>query len=181
MTDGDTTKVCPLCAETIKAKARVCPYCRAPQSRYALWLQNTFVFVPVIAVVIVAVFILSKFAPVPDDFEGLGFKVHRNDLAVSGTHMVSEGASPNLWMTGVVTNRGSHSWRVQELEVRFLDGQGKLLDVSHPQAKDSFVVGAGQDTAFRIRLYRPAFTNDSVVRQVRVQLATDGDRPPKPN
>ena len=137
--------------------------------------------VPAIAVCIFAVFILSLFVPASDEGGSLNFKVHRNDLAVSGTHMVSEGASPNLWMTGVVTNRGSHSWRVQELEVRFLDGQGKLLDVSHPQAKDSFVVGAGQDTAFRIRLYRPAFTNDSVVRQVRVQLATDGDRPPKPN
>lgn len=84
-------------------------------------------------------------------------------------------------MTGIVTNQGEYPWRVQELEVRFLGERGNMLDVSHPDVKDVFVVQPHQENGFRVELGGLAFTNNNVTRQVRVQVATDGDRPLKPD
>jgi hypothetical protein len=84
-------------------------------------------------------------------------------------------------MTGIVTNGGEYPWRIQELEVRFLDERSHLLDVRHPKVKDAFVIQPRQEHGFRVELGGLAFTNNNVTHQVRVQMATDGDRPFKPD
>lgn len=85
------------------------------------------------------------------------------------------------WLVGFVTNRGSSSWRVQELEVRFLNPEGSLLDVAHLAVHDAFVVQPGREQAFRVDLGRlPPAVVEAVV-QVRVQSATDGNLPPRPD
>ncbi len=84
-------------------------------------------------------------------------------------------------MTGIVTNQGAYPWRIQEFEVRFLDEWGNLLDVRDPDVKDTFVVQSHQENGFRVELGGLAFTNKNVTHQVRVQIATDGDRQLKPD
>ena len=65
--------------------------------------------------------------------------------------------------------------------MRLLDAQGNLLDVHHPSVSDPFVVAPGAEGAFRVKLGEVAFTNSSVVQQVRVQTASDGNLPAKPD
>jgi hypothetical protein len=181
MAEAEQTKVCPLCAETIKAAARVCPFCRSRQTRYALWGPELLIAGPAVVLIIVAIVIIDQFAPPEDGPGGRSFAGYRNDLVVLNTILVSTGKKPDYWMTGIVTNQGAYPWRVSEFEVRFLDERGNLLDVRHPDVKDSFVIQPCQENGFRVELDGLAFTNNSVTREVRVQMATDGDWPIKPD
>lgn len=109
------------------------------------------------------------------------FAGHRNDLVVLGTSLDRAKAKPDFWLTGVITNKGEHPWRVHELEVRFMDERGGLLDVRHPEVKELFVMQPRQEHGFKVELGQVVFTNSHVSHQIRVQIATDGDRPLKPD
>ena len=95
------------------------------------------------------------------------------------TLLERSGTKAHFWMTGIVTNQGKHPWRIQQFEVRFQDERGNLLDVRHPDVKDSFVVQPHQEHGFSVELGELVFTNSNVTNLVRVQTATDGDRPIK--
>jgi RNA polymerase subunit RPABC4/transcription elongation factor Spt4 len=69
MPENEQTKVCPLCAETIKAAAKVCPFCRSKQGRYALWRQELLIGGPATLVIIMAIGVIAWFAP---DEKGTG-------------------------------------------------------------------------------------------------------------
>src|SRR5205807_282719 len=102
---------------------------------------------------------------------------HQSDLVVSNSSLDVDKAKSHFWLTGVLTNRGEHPWRVHELEVRFVNERGELLDVRHPEVKDLFIVAPHHEHGFRAELGGFGgldFTNNSVMHQVRVQLATDG-------
>ncbi len=179
MAEPEQTKVCPFCAETIKAAAKLCPFCRSKQGRYALWRQELLFAGPVIVLVIIAIAAISWLAPDEEGAGGRSFAGHRGDLVVLNNLLERSGTKPDFWMTGIVTNQGEHPWRIQQFEVRFLDERGNLLDVRHPDLKVSFVVQSHQEHGFRVELRDLAFTNRNVKNQVRVQMATDGDRPVK--
>lgn len=179
MAENESTKVCPLCAETIKAAAKVCPFCRSKQVRHALLRQELLLGIPVLAIIITAIMVIAWLAPDEKGVGGHSFADHRDDLVVLGASLDHDTTKPDFWLTGTVTNRGEHPWRVHRLEVRFLDGRGNLLDVRHPNVKDLFVVQSCQEHGFRADLGELVFTNNGVTHQVRVQIATDGDRPLK--
>jgi RNA polymerase subunit RPABC4/transcription elongation factor Spt4 len=181
MADDKQAKVCPFCAETIKVAAKICPFCRSKQGRYALWRQELLIAGPVVVFIAMAIGAIAWFAPDEKGVGGRSFAGHRSDLVVLGTSLDRTGTKPDIWLTGVVTNRGEYPWRVHELEVRFLDERDNLLDVRHLDVKDLFVVQSRQEHGFRVELNRLAFTNNNVTHQVRVQIATDGDRPFKPD
>lgn len=179
MGDVTKTKTCPLCAETIKAAAKVCPFCRAHQSRFALWREQLAGLV--LGLVLTAFLGLVCYWVFPEDVPSSGrdFARHRADLRVLRTSLERVKKKSEFWLTGYVTNSGSYPWRVRELEVRLLDAKSNLLDVRHPSAFDPFVVPPGAEGAFRVELGEVVFTNNDVVHQVRVQTASDGNLPAK--
>lgn len=107
------------------------------------------------------------------------FDGHGNDLIVSSTSLERDPAKPDFWLKGVITNQSRHAWRVHRLEVRFLDKRNVLVEVRHPNVEDVFVVLPFQEHGFRARLGELAFTNNEVIRQAYVRIASDGDRPQK--
>jgi hypothetical protein len=178
MGDVNQSKTCPQCAETIKAAARVCPFCQSRQGRFALWQEQLG---PVLSVLLLLVLLgLVSYWALPDvPASGRNFARHRDDLRVLRASLEREKKKPEFWLTGCVTNAGHFPWRMRELELRFLDVQGNMLDVCHPALSDSFVVPPSGENAFRVRLGELAFTNGGVVHQARVQRATDGNLPAK--
>ncbi len=180
MDELSQTKTCPLCAETIKAAAKVCPFCQARQGRFALWRGQ---LAPLLSVVcLLALLGLVCFWALPEvPASGRNFARHRDELRVLRTSLERDKKKPEFWLTGYVTNSGNYPWRVHELELRFLDAQGNLLDVRCPTLSDSFVVPPGGEDAFRVRVGKLAFTNSDVVHQVRVQWAADGNLPAEPD
>jgi len=169
-------KVCPLCAETIKAAAKVCPFCRASQTRVGQWVP----LLPVGASVLVMLAVLGMVGVWAfPHWEERNFDPYRAQLVVARTSLERDSAKAETWLSGYITNTGKYPWRVLELEVRVLDGEGKLVDVPRPHPFGSFVVQPHQDAAFRVSLNRLVFTNLDAVTQVRVRTASDGNRPPK--
>jgi hypothetical protein len=179
MNDVSQSKVCPLCAEPIKAAAKVCPFCRAHQGRWALWREQLGGLV--VALVLMAFLGLLCYWVLPEDSPSgsRNFARHREDLRVVRTSLERIKQKPDFSLTGYVTNSGSYPWRVHKLELRLLDAQGHLLDVRHPNLSDPFVVLPGAENAFRVEVDEVVFTNSGVSHQVRVQIASDGNRPAK--
>ena len=133
-------KVCPLCAESIKAAAKVCPFCRAPQTRLAHC--GPYLGVSVSALVMLAVVGLACLWLFPDAFrsEGRSFAPYRAQLVVAQTLLERDHRKPEFWLSGYITNIGNYPWRVLELDVRLMEGDGKLVDVYHPVISEKFVV-----------------------------------------
>jgi hypothetical protein len=181
MDDASQTKICNLCAESIKAAATVCPFCQARQGRYPVWREQGIQLVLAVAMVLVLGWVC--FVVLPDEVHsgGRNFARHRAELRVLRTALERVKSKPEFWLTGYVTNGGGYPWRVQELEMRTLDAQGNLLDVQHPSISDPFVVPPGAEGAFRVKLREVVFTNNGVVHQVRVQAARDGNLPARPD
>jgi len=175
MNSDQSVKVCSLCAEPIKAAAKVCPFCRAPQTRLAHW--GSYLGVGFSALAMLAVVGLACLWLFPDAFrsEGRSFALYRAQLVVARTSLERDQKKPEFWLNGYITNTGNYPWRVRELEVRFIEGQGKLVDVRQAEVSEKFVVQPHQEQAFRVGLGRLVFTNSSTVAMVRVQAATDGN------
>ena len=176
MNDPAPVKVCPLCAETIKAFARICPFCQSRQGRFVFWWYEYAIFA--MAAVLLAMVLTAIAFVFPDDKSLDGrFSWHRSDLLVPDNTLSGLKSDPSFSLSGEVTNQSRSAWRVHELEVRIQDRQGNLLDVRNPKVSDPFVVLPGRAHAFQVNLRGTAFTNSDIAAHVRVQVATDGDRP----
>lgn len=172
MNAASDTKVCPMCAETIKTAARKCPYCQTRQGRCVLWHADLAPALGAAFVLGLSVVILYWLVPEESRSAGLDFARHRRELAVGKLAWIPDGTASRV--SGYVTNTGPHAWRVQELELRFQDSAGRLLDVRHPYLKPSFVVEPGQVHAFIAELGSLGWTNADIVPRARVQAAIDG-------
>lgn len=165
-----------MCAETIKAQAKLCPHCRTRQGRHVVLRQELLFAGASIILLIVAFVAIKSWWPEEGADGGRSFAGHESDLVVLESVLTNDPARGIWWLTGVVSNRGTWPWRVHELEVRFIDDGWRLLDARHADVKGAFVVLPGQTHGFRVPLGELSFTNGSVTRQVRVQVASDGTR-----
>ena len=175
MQSAEITKCCPLCAEQIKATAKICPFCLAPQTRFARWRQLLGPLISAAVLLGMVIFVGIKLFPATFQDNGRPFAPHRNDLLVERTSL----EPAKRWLVGYVTNTGPYAWRVQDLEVRFVKDLTNLVDVRHSTVSEPFIVQPHQEQAFRANLGPLTFTNSDIALTVRVQTATDGNRSPK--
>jgi hypothetical protein len=168
------TKTCAMCAETIKAAAKKCPFCQTRLGRWVRWHVDLVPSLVALCVMAMAVAFLVWVFPEDANPEGRDFAGHRGELGIVGQTLGRDQAGPGFWLSGFVTNQGSYPWRVCKLEVRLLDAQGSLVDVLHPKVNDPFVVEPRHEHAFRVGLGTLPWTNFTGAPQVRVQTARDG-------
>ncbi len=111
--------------------------------------------------------------------EGRAFAPHRGDLVVRQVELTGPDANNRWFLTGLITNRADHPWRVGTLEVRFQAADGSLLDVVHPPVDPPFVVEPGREVAFRVKLGELPDATRAAPMEARVYSARDETLPPK--
>jgi hypothetical protein len=171
------TKVCPRCAETIKAAAKVCPFCQGRLGRWAGRPQEVLLVVCGVVLLAAWAWWFERIWP-NESSPGRAFEPYRAQLVVYGLSLGPADSRSNYWLSGFVSNGSPHPWRVHQLEVRFLSGGTNLLEVQRPLVETPFVVQAGHEAAFRANLGRlpPAIRQAALV--ARVHEAIDAHRPP---
>ena len=122
------TKPCPYCAEEAKSSAKVCPHCR-------IWLTIYSLRNPAVAGVFACGFFLVLLVCLLSFMHGLfgagrDFAPYRDSFSVLETHLnfQSDEYGPAFYVVVVVTNKSDLSWKNPQLDLRFFNQEGKLID-----------------------------------------------------
>jgi predicted nucleic acid-binding Zn ribbon protein len=171
--DTASSRICPFCAESIKNEAKVCPRCRQ-------WLTLRSIRNPAITVWVYGLSHLVIYAllgmliltaldriqnPKPD------YTAFVNSLRVMESRMnwAETSSGPRIYITGILTNQSEFAWRDIELECRFLDTNGRLVDAAHPHV--ALTIQPHDDTAFRTVVTPSHATNDYASFRLSVSTA----------
>lgn len=174
------TKICPLCAETIKAAAKKCPFCNSALPSSGFRRQEIVTGISYLILIGGFIFAVAVLAPKDSMEDGRDFARHRQELEVvklnvdlvnSGTTALSYNAS------GFVTNKGDHPWRVREFELTVSNIVG-VADIRNDRLSEPFVVQPHAEHAFAFRC-NTIVTNQIVGARVRVAAAQDGRKSPE--
>jgi hypothetical protein len=176
MTDGDNIKACPMCAETIKAAAKVCPHCRYWQKKWSL--QN-----PQVGVTLWILVCSGLLACVVFFFEKIlgpkeQFTTYRHEIAVLDSQFSSRISGSNLLVTvlGTLTNRSRIGWKNVGVEAQFFDKSGRLIDAITADAdyRGVTILPHG-DAAFKIEGKAARRESDYSTHRAFVRWAKDAD------
>ncbi|HTA30753.1 MAG TPA: hypothetical protein VK731_09710 [Candidatus Cybelea sp.] len=128
MNETEATKVCPHCAETIKAAAKVCPHCRFWQRKWSL--QN-----PQVMVVILLIFCMAMFAGLGTIWDKLfgpkeDFETYRDDISVVSSQFSTRPYGSNIYVFvfGTLTNHSKVGWKEVAVEAQLFNRSGNLID-----------------------------------------------------
>jgi len=172
MAENEPTKICPLCAETIKAAAKVCPHCRKVQKRWLFVTRYDLLALATAAVFIVTICLLPKLF-----FGSRSFSSSRNKIVVLNSKLslsVQEmGGSTNVVAMGILTNSSDYSWRMGEFELRFLNATGNVIDAATGRDSDGFTVLPHSDHSFRLVFYSQSSIPEHAGYAVSVRSASD--------
>lgn len=181
MAENESTKVCPLCAETIKAAAKVCPHCRFWQPKTKWSLRNPQ-FLQSVSSVICAAAIFGAIIGLVYFLQHLigpkrDFTPYQSQIKVVSSEASFRVVFSNLTVSvvGVVTNQSNYAWKNVGLEARLYDKGGKLIDVI--QASDSryngVVIFPHAEAGFKIQSKATKNESEYATHKVFVGTAKD--------
>jgi hypothetical protein len=170
--NSSDTKTCHACAEEIKQAAYICPRCRQWQRKWsalnpALTIPIFFACFCILGIAFIVAF-NTAFAPKPV-FEGF-----RNDVFVtsSAMHFGTKGSNRIVVVIGTLTNRSAVTWKNIELDCRYFNDAGELIDVRN--ALTSLVVLGHDEIAFRVETDELRPRSDYAKHQAAVRHAVNG-------
>lgn len=139
-----------MCAETIRAAAKVCPHCRQWQTKWSMpipSLNGLGVGITLLAVWLGGGFFLAHLMS-----PGRDFGKYQDQIVVVNSQMSLSRTdkSPYASVVGTIKNTSPYSWKEVQLEVQYFDKDGKLIDTKSDREYDATIL-AGAERAFRIR------------------------------
>lgn len=149
--NNQAQKVCPHCSETILGAAKVCPHCRQWLSlrsfRHPLILTGLGTLSALALLLLFLTVLRHTFNPPPyySDFPGA------LQVLESAVHWGELDGKPRIYLTGLVTNQSSISWKNVEFECRFMDDSGALVDAHN--GRGYFTILPQDDRAFRLSVW----------------------------
>jgi predicted nucleic acid-binding Zn ribbon protein len=154
-------RICPFCAEAIKAAAKLCPHCRQwltwKSFRHPLVMLVTHL-VPLLGlwvVMMVAGFsLLDEFQNPKPYYSGFPNALQ---IVESRMNWARADKGPCIYLTGVLTNTSPVAWRDVEFDCRFYDAAGVLVDAG--TGHSYFTACSNDNTAFRVSISPTAPTN----------------------
>jgi hypothetical protein len=155
-------RICPFCAEVVKAQAKLCPHCHQ-------WLtlksfRHPLVMLLIHVVPITAIWVglgallfsqmdrLQNPKPFYSEFPG-SLRIMESRMNWAHT---DEGL--RIFVTGVLTNTSPETWRSVEVDCRFFNAAGVMVDADTGYAHLS--VCPYDESAFRISIIPTAPTNE---------------------
>lgn len=169
----ENQKTCPFCAEQIRQTAKLCPRCRQ-------WLTLRSIRHPVICMLIgvlplllgAALFIVT----ISRMFDNIGnpgpyYSAFASPLTILESNMnwAETSSGLRIYLTGVLTNESFQAWKDVEVECRFYDRTGNLIDAANGLTR--FTVLPESDSAFRVSVTPSRATNDYAGYRVSVSNA----------
>jgi hypothetical protein len=158
----ENLKTCRYCAEQIKATAKICPRCRQWLSVFSLrnvsilivmtWIWTFYLMIGLVVTVHRWVNPGTNFAP------------YRSQIAIVESRMCCWTNKENalfVSVIAVVTNQTDMAWRETEIDARFFDKAGTLIDIGRGEYYDTLYPKT--DGAIRINagMLRPLADYDS--------------------
>lgn len=166
-----TSKTCKMCYKEIDSRAKKCPYCQHWQNKMSMIVLH-----PVVAVIpVVIILAMLGFSYETMFSRGEDFTVYRDQIEIIETKLKfgeNRCGGSTVAVMGIMVNNSDVPWEDVHLEVRFYDGEKKLIDTDQEE-KYSFVVPANDSSTFKVSKPRefPEEQYNSV--QVRVLSAKD--------
>lgn len=171
--DSPNSRLCPFCAESIKREAKVCPRCRQwltlrsiRNPAICVWIYGLPHLATYAAIGMLLLTALNRFQnPKPDytDF------VRSLRVLESRMNWADTSNGLRIYVTGILTNQSEIAWRDIELECRFLDANGQLVDAAHPRV--FLTIQPHDDAAFRVAVTPSRATNDYATLRLSVSTA----------
>ena len=146
----EATKECPYCAEQIRIAAKICPRCRQWQRAFSLRNPASLIIALSLWGLILIAGLVISFRQV--FHSGLDFSPYRNNISVVESQMNfgNEDKEPLVYVVTVITNNSDLAWKDVELDARFFNKAGTLIDAQ--PWREYLTILPHEDTAFRIRM-----------------------------
>ncbi len=154
-------RICPLCAEIIDVKAKLCPHCRQWLTWKSFRHPMVGMLVHVLPVTVVWVVLMSVMFSNLERLQNPKpyYSEFPNSLKILESRMNWARTENGLriYVTGVLTNTSPVTWKEAEFDCRFFDSRGMLMDAGTGHGYATIL--PFDDDAFRVAIIPTAPTN----------------------
>ena len=169
------TKVCKMCAETIKAAAVVCPHCRRVQTTWKITSPNLTAMATLITM---GVYLIAGFLLINKIVGQRNFEPYKNQITILESTVSQRVTSNGVFVviTGILTNGCDYSWKRVSIEGQLFGVDGRLIDAIPAKSdvfNDDAVVAAHSVAAFKIEGRTSRALTDYANHKANVQWAVD--------
>lgn len=165
------SSICPYCRQPLDPGARKCPHCHQWQGG-SMWVPYipSFVFL----VVFVTFMSLTIHGLYQDDLDEASFEQYRDGVVLLDTkthYRKEEGRCPLITTLGHIENRTDIPWDDLEIEVRYFDATGDLVDTGSETLY--ITVPADDNATFKVSSCASREEAAYATHTARIRMASD--------